>query len=247
MKTFEAEWRARFERFGQAYTDEHAIAGWSVEGLTRRTRLFRRQVAQLPLPAPARVLEVGCGTGTYVRHLTALGHTVIGVDYALPVLGHARSRQPAGTFVAADGYHLPFTDRAFDFAVCIGVLQAVSRPDQLLGELARVLRPGGLLLVEALNALEAWSATRRVRDRLKGRPPRVRLDSPFALRRCLGREGVALLRRVNVYLPPRRFPALGRLLDPPAVIRLLETLPGLGLMLAHAFWMIGRKTSELER
>ena len=60
MKTFEAEWRARFERFGRTHREEHCVSGWSVEGLARRLKLFARVLAQVPLPARGRVLELGC-------------------------------------------------------------------------------------------------------------------------------------------------------------------------------------------
>src|SRR5690349_18152835 len=90
--SFDQEWRARFQKFGSAYQADHAVSGWSVEGLERRLDLFRELLAGLHLPAPQRVLELGCGAGTYVRYLSQLGHRAIGIDYAVASLARAVER-----------------------------------------------------------------------------------------------------------------------------------------------------------
>ncbi len=245
MNRFESEWRARFERFGRTSAEEHEVSGWSAEGLGRRIRLFERMVPGFPLPKGARILELGCGAGTYVRHLAGLGHWVVGVDYAMPSLQRAVEADPGrkGHYVAADGYDLPFRPASFDLVVCIGVLQALSRPERIFDEITRLLRPRGILVVEALNPLELPAMARRLREMMGGRPPRVRAYRSSRVRHWLEQRNTRLLRRVGVYLPPRRFPGLGRLLDRPAVIRLLEGIPGGPLLGAHAFWLVGRKSS----
>lgn len=245
MTTFEAEWRARFERFGRSYAEEHFVSGWSPAGLARRFSLFEQLIGHLALPVGSRVLELGCGAGTYVRRLAELGHSVVGIDYALPSLGRAVEADPGrkGRYLAADGHELPFTPECFDLVVCIGVLQAVSRPGPLLDEMIRVLRPEGLLVVEALNALEIPALARRLSEIAGGRRSRVRHDSPFEVCRALEQRKIRHLRRVGVYLLPRRFPRLGRILDSRGLIRLIEMVPGGSLVMAHAFWYVGRKSS----
>jgi len=144
--------------------------------------------------------------------------------------------------VAADGYELPFRRRSFDLVVCIGVLQAVSCPERLLDEIARVLGPQGVLLMEVLNGFEIPALARGLLERVGVWRPRVRCDSPFQVRRWLERRRIRVLRRVGVYLPPRRLPWLGRILDPPAVTQALEGIPGGPLLGAHAFWMVGQRS-----
>ena len=244
MKTLDAEWRARFERFGRTSAEEHEVSGWSPEGLARRVRLFERTLGQLPIPARATVLDLGCGVGSYVRYLAGQGHQVVGADYSLPSLTRALEADggPTHRYVAADGYELPFRRRSFDLVVCIGVLQAVSCPERVLDEIARVLRPEAVLLVEALNRLEIPALARGLLERVGIFRPRVRFDSPFQVRRWLERRRIRCLRRVGVYLPPRRLPWLGRIFDPPVVTRLLEGIPGGSLLGAHAFWMVGQRS-----
>jgi len=243
MKAFEAEWRARFERFGRTHAEEHAISGWSAEGLARRFRLFQGVAADLPLPPRARVLELGCGAGTYVRYLAGLGYRVVGVDYAVPCLHRAMAADPqrVGRYAAADAYALPFAAKCFDLVVCIGVLQALTRPDHLLDEIARVLGPQGVLVVEALNSLEVPALILRLLEVLRLRRSRVRFYSSFQVRRWLGERNMRPLRQVNVYLPPRSLPALGWLLDRPAVVRALESVPGGSLLGAHAIWLVSQR------
>jgi ubiquinone/menaquinone biosynthesis C-methylase UbiE len=99
-----------------------------------------------------RVLDAGCGTGDYVLALEGAGFEAIGVDFASGMLARARAKAAgagaACTFV--DGTldaRLPFTDGQFDHAVCVSVLQAVADPAFTLGELRRVVRPGGALVL----------------------------------------------------------------------------------------------------
>ena len=152
-RPFEAEWRARFERFARAHDDEALISGWSAAGLRRRVQLFGALLPALGVPEGGAALDLGCGGGTYVRLLAGLGHRAVGLDYSLPSLARALGADPGGKarYLAAEAYALPFGGGAFDLVLCIGVLQALAEPARAIGEMARVLRPGGVLVVEALN------------------------------------------------------------------------------------------------
>ena len=243
MRTFDDKWRARFERFGWSYAEEHEVSGWSAEGLARRFALFQRLLGQLPLPGRARILEFGCGAGTYVRYLAGLGHWVVGVDYSMPTLERALAADPGrkGHYVAGDGYGLPFAAGRFDLVTCIGVLQAVSQPERLLDEVARVLPPGGIVVVEALNGLGLPAIGGRLLELVLGRPPRLRSYPHFRVRRWLEQRKIRLTRRLGVYLPPRRLPWMGRVLNRPQAIQVVEGIPGGAQLGAHAFWLVGEK------
>jgi len=112
-------------------------------------------------PAPgAEVLDVGCGTGADVRALAAgdpgggggggCGR-VTGVDNSTRLIDEARA-QSAGLdlpvdFQVADAHELPFPDRSFDAVRAERVFMHLPQPDRALGEMIRVVRPGGRLLV----------------------------------------------------------------------------------------------------
>lgn len=95
-----------------------------------------------PIPDTARVLEVGSGvTGL----LYAFGGNIVGVD---PLAEDYRARWPNRTrdveLIKAFGEDLPFPDAAFDVILCYNVVDHTEQPAQILAEIARVLKPGGL-------------------------------------------------------------------------------------------------------
>jgi len=120
----------------------------------------RRAAAILTLPGGARPgehwLDAGCGTGTLARHLAHQGCRVTGVDGSARMIEVAE-RAAAGIHHAPAFRHvhdvvsLPFAAGAFDGVVCSSVLEYVHSPPLVLAELARVLRPGGRLLVSVPN------------------------------------------------------------------------------------------------
>jgi ubiquinone/menaquinone biosynthesis C-methylase UbiE len=103
----------------------------------------------VPGRSPARALDVGCGTGFQTARLARLGHAAHGVDVSAGLLGVAVARVPHGRFARGSAEALPYASGAFDAVTCCGsVLSLLDRPERALGEMGRVLRPGGLLLLE---------------------------------------------------------------------------------------------------
>lgn len=243
MSTFESEWRARFERFARSYEDEARISGWSQSGLRRRLGLFQALLDTLSPPGPAAVLDLGCGAGTYVRLLAGLGHRAVGLDYSLPTLAKARAADPGGKgrYLAGEAYALPFQNERMDLVVSIGVLQALRDPERALDEMVRVLRPGGGLVVEALNSLALASRVQRTVAAVRRLPPRVLTHDPRRVRAWLSARGLSVVQRVGLCLPPRRLPGLAPLLEGELVKRALDASPALAQATAHAFWFVCRK------
>ena len=88
--------------------------------------------------------DLACGAGAMTRELERAGRTVVGIDLAEAELRLAARRSP-GPWVRADALRLPFADASVD-AVTSSMGMVVIRPTaQLLGEAARVLKPGGML------------------------------------------------------------------------------------------------------
>jgi SAM-dependent methyltransferase len=103
------------------------------------------------LPAAARILDVGCGTGEISSRLAERfpNAEVLGIDILLSHIELARERYtrlaPRLRFEQGDAFRLPLPDRHFDLAVCRHVLQSVPFPERVIAELVRVTRPGGRL------------------------------------------------------------------------------------------------------
>ncbi len=111
--------------------------------------LWRRRAARIVEGwAPSRVLDLATGSGdlalAMVKRLPAA--QIVGADFCLPMLQQAR-RKGVAHLVQADGMNLPFVDGSFDALTVAFGLRNMESLERALGEMARVLRPGGHLLV----------------------------------------------------------------------------------------------------
>jgi demethylmenaquinone methyltransferase / 2-methoxy-6-polyprenyl-1,4-benzoquinol methylase len=116
-------------------------------GQDRRWRRHTRQC--LELEPGQRVLDLAAGTGVSTAELRRSGAQAIACDFSLGMLraGRANKRRRRVPFVAGDALHLPFADGAFDAATISFGLRNVADVPKALGELARVVRPGGRLVI----------------------------------------------------------------------------------------------------
>jgi ubiquinone/menaquinone biosynthesis C-methylase UbiE len=105
---------------------------------------------------PGRALDAACGTGRHARHLVELGHEVVGIDLTPEMLDRARTAVTAAVFVEADLANIPAADGEFDLVVCGLALAHVGELDPAVGELARVVRPGGHLVISVLHPFQAF-------------------------------------------------------------------------------------------
>lgn len=97
---------------------------------------------------PAGVaLDAACGTGRHAAHLAERGHAVIGVDISAGMLAAAKAKVPGADFHQADLSQLPIPDQHVDLVVCALALTHVPELAPVLAEFARILRPGGHLVI----------------------------------------------------------------------------------------------------
>jgi len=108
--------------------------------------------AELAPPAgrhPPRALDAGCGTGFQAAVLESLGYRTHGLDISAGLLAVARRRRGSVVLARGDIEALPYADGTFDTVTCCGsTLSFIDAPASALAEIGRVLRPGGLLLLE---------------------------------------------------------------------------------------------------
>jgi SAM-dependent methyltransferase len=153
----------------------------------------------LPGWREAALLDAGCGTGANLAHLPGSGLRV-GIDRAPEALALAR-RRGLSVLVRGDVSSLPFADGCFDAAISISVIyhQWVADPAAALRELRRVLRPGGLVLVDVPAFASLWS------EHDEAVMTARRFTEP-ALRRLLADAGFEVLRAT--YWATLLFPAV---------------------------------------
>ena len=98
-------------------------------------------------------LDAACGTGRHSTYLGALGHQVIGVDATPEMLDVARAKLPTAEFHQADLRELPLADDSVDVVVCGIAASHFPELAPVLSEFARVLRPGGQLVLSDSRGL----------------------------------------------------------------------------------------------
>jgi len=117
--------------------------------------------------AGKRVLDVGCGDGTLAVYAAEKGADVVGLDASAAMIevARAKARQRGAEigFVLGRAERLPFADGSFDLVFSITTLCFVADAPRALGEMARVLKPGGSLLIGELGGWSVWAASRRLR------------------------------------------------------------------------------------
>jgi len=120
-----------------------------------------------------RVLDAACGTGRYARHLAERGHDVVAVDSSAEMLAVARAAAPMADFHIGSLESLPLEDTSVDAAVCALALTHVRDLEPVMAEFARVLRPGGHLVISNMHACAILfgSIPRLAAD--SGRPARI--------------------------------------------------------------------------
>jgi len=97
-----------------------------------------------------KVLDVACGTGDMAVELLRQGCSVTGVDLSKEMLAIAKRKAPQAEYRLADVERLPFGDASFDAVTCAFGVRNFVHLDQSLGEMLRVLKPGGRMVIQEL-------------------------------------------------------------------------------------------------
>lgn len=123
-----------------------------------------------------RALDVGCGEGRFCRILKREGFDPVGLDPTLELLDAARSKDPEGVYVEGLAEALDFADASFDLVVSCLSLIDIEPADQAIAEMARVLNPGGTLLVANLTGFSTARANDGWQRNLLGQPTHFAMD-----------------------------------------------------------------------
>ncbi len=146
-----------------------AYQSWRATRLGAITESLEQRVI-LKLMGPVKdadVLDAGCGDGALACAMASGGASVTGID-ADPVMlaaarAHAEATRVEAMFLPGRIERLPFRDSSFDVVVAVTVLCFVADADTAVREMARVLRPGGRLVLGELGRRSVWAMSRRFR------------------------------------------------------------------------------------
>ena len=145
----------RWERTTVEVGTREGYAGWVAQYDDEANALIALEepvtLAMIGEAAGKDILDAGCGTGRYALRLAEAGGRVSAVDPSPEMLAAARrkaaERGLAARFLPGELSALPFPDACFDLAVCALVLCHVADIKGAVGELARVVRPGGQVVI----------------------------------------------------------------------------------------------------
>ncbi len=182
----------RRPRNDPAQYDDLLDEWWAPRGAFAMLHWIAAARARLVPPAThtaAVLVDIACGGGLMGPYVGSLGYRHVGLD-----LSHGSLRLAAGHGIAAlraDAHRLPLADESADVVVAGEVLEHVRDADTVLAEAVRVLRPGGMLVLDTL-ADTWWARTISitVAEALRGGPPRglhdgdLYVDRSRLVRRC---------------------------------------------------------------
>jgi ubiquinone/menaquinone biosynthesis C-methylase UbiE len=131
-----------------------------------------RQVELLALPCGCSLLEVGGGTGRVLERLRGDAHPLVIADYSAAMLHQAAGKEGLCP-VRAAAERLPFRDASFDRVLVVDALHHFHDQERAMAEMARVLRPGGRLVVEEPDLRRAIVRLVALGERL------LRMESTF--------------------------------------------------------------------
>lgn len=200
-----------YRRLGHAWWDDDAGPYSTIRYFINpaRTAFFARVLQRRDggERATSTILDVGCGGGLLAEEFARLGLRVTGIDPAPESVETARTHAVAAgldiAYRTGCGECLPFEDASFDAVACCDVLEHVDDPAVVVAEMARVLRPGGLLLYDTINrTLRSWFAVIKLMQdwpsttvSAAGSPVQVhvweKFLKPAEVAAMLGRHGLA--------------------------------------------------------
>ncbi len=177
-----------------AFFDGHALTdAYDVFTPQASARLAAAFMELSRLKPPARVADLGCGSGAFTALLTHAGYDCVGVDLSAKLIEVGRRKYPHIEFAEGDIEHLPFPDGSFDGVLLSGVVHHFPDPSRCAAEVFRVLRPGGRFVAFDPNRMNPFMWLYRDRS--------SPLYSPLGVteneRPVLAREVVAVFERTG--------------------------------------------------
>lgn len=141
---------ARSDKRGFAPVLHPSAPYWFNEAIDRlQARAWDRALTCCEFGENARVLDLGCGTGRWLRRFGQLNISAVGIDQSVDMLQAARERATLAPLLAGEAQDLPFLDESFDCVFGVTVVQHIppAQQERALKEMMRVLRAGGYLIL----------------------------------------------------------------------------------------------------
>lgn len=150
-------------------TDQGDLGDWG-----RQFVLDAPMLARVDRKSYTNALDVGCGEGRFCRILRARGLEVTGIDFTPALIEIARQRDPEGDYRVGNAEAIEFPDNSFDLVVSYVSLLDIPDISKAISEMARVLGPGGSLLLANLSSFASAGEWQKEED---GSRPYFKIDN----------------------------------------------------------------------
>jgi ubiquinone/menaquinone biosynthesis C-methylase UbiE len=183
-------------------------------------RAFDYLIRVLRPSTNATFLDAGCGPCAHSVRLARRGFKVHAIDFSQSALGMAREYVESRgledriTLQRSSLLELSFPSSSFDYVLCWGVLMHVPEVDRAVAELARVIRPGGKLIISESNKSSLEAVAMRNLRRILGKEKATVRERPEGVEYWKDKDGDALVtRQANISWLIRSFAAGGLVLE----------------------------------
>lgn len=133
------------------------------------------------IPKNAKILEVGCGLGFFLKWLKNK-YEVAGIDISYEAISIAKKILEDTNLFVCDAQQLPFKDNIFHCVIAFDVIEHLQSPSEFFKEVARVLKKGGLLVISTPNPESLGARIKPKKPEWKGLPYEQRLEEWFGWR-----------------------------------------------------------------
>ncbi len=126
--------------------------------------LEKRLIIQFARPKKGeKVLDVGCGTGTYGSEFSKMGLEVTCLDMSKRMLNIAKTKSKNIDTILGNVEDMPFEDNTFDLIVGITLIEFLPKPEKAIREMRRVLKDDGRIILGVLNRFSLFALHERIR------------------------------------------------------------------------------------
>jgi len=242
-KTIEYYWKKRFNESALNFENDADIGIWSKHGFERRFVSFFQFFQENYFTDDAngkKLLDIGCGSGAYTRKLADMDYNVLGLDYSEHTIKRAveKSNNKNISYIIGSLPYLPFKEKSFDIVICIGVFQTLDEYSAAIIDITKLLKEdGGVLILITLNSLSLRMLYKKMFDlfphseNLEKEIISMKRYNPFNLKKIIGNECFGDIKIIPIHIFPKMLIGF----EKKGIFRVLDKLPIVSLLIAHAF------------
>jgi 2-polyprenyl-3-methyl-5-hydroxy-6-metoxy-1,4-benzoquinol methylase len=235
---FEEKWKIKFSESAKKEGEDYQISLWTKEGLEEYIKYFCEYFTPYIKEdnSQIKILDLGCGPGTFSNLLDKKGFEVYGVDYSPSMIEIAKQRtiNQKINFQVANIYSLPFEKHFFDIVICFGIFQHLEKPKEAIQEIKRVLKKKGLAIITTLNKFSLPSFFKKEKNRLP-----LERYSPYFFKKILFLGEFYEIKLKGIYFIP--FNLFNNFVLKFKIYNFLNLFFPFFMFFSHSFYIEGKK------